>query len=144
MPVLDFSSIDIALAEAKKLANITNSDSDDSITTILEASAGTDSQGNKVYRPYLAGALQMYQITIPPLIARSFVYQAKGVSFALPRDLEPAMKDTLRGFLLLQQGLDCKLKIDPCWNAKKFLKDMGLEENKKYLGVTGIVSASPF
>lgn len=132
---LDFTDLNTAIAEVKQLAAITGTDSDQSIATMLDASAGINAQGQKVYRPYLAAA---FQIAIPPLIQRSYVYQAKGVSFALPKDIAPAIRD----LLLMQKAFDCNLKISHCWLIDSIMRDMGLKE-KIRPGMTAIVSGFP-
>ncbi len=105
-----FIDLTQSLEIVKANLQITDTSKDAELTTILENSAGTNSQGILNYRPYLVSA---YFLPIQSAIERSLLIEADGAKWLKPDEMIPL----ITAWLTLQESADCGLVIDPCWQT---------------------------
>lgn len=105
-----FTELPTALAIAKSNLGVTDTTKDAEITAILNASAGTDSNGTTNYRPYLVSA---YFLPLWGAVSRSGLIEADGAKWLKPEDFTPL----ITSLLTLQSSADCGLTIDECWGV---------------------------
>lgn len=121
------TTLEEALAIAKKQAELTDNSQDDTLTSFLEASKADCGNGNVTYRPFIAAAFLLFTTKYREIMSdryrKGLIAAEQGVKFIDP--LEP-IKEYLIGLLRVQKGLDCGKEecIADCWKADKIIEDI--------------------
>lgn len=115
-----------ALAIAKSLLGITGTESDDELSSLLEASKGqrpSEIEGEMIdeYRPYIVAASY---IPFRYSLANKGIIEADGVKWLKPNE----WLDIARGLANLQKAADCKLTVDPCWSVNAILDQINCND----------------
>jgi hypothetical protein len=85
------------------------------------------------YRIYLAAAFILFGLM--PIGKRADLKSAEGVSWVLPKDLEPSINQ----MLISQKGMDGELFVPPAWQIDNIQRDRK-DPGKPKSGLTGITS----
>lgn len=117
-----------ALTYTKNLLEISPEETqyDRELQDLLQASAGTNDQGDVVWRYYISIAflISVHQDLLP----RQGLISASDSKFVDPSKV-------IEWWLLRQKKMDCRLTYDPCWSANLILKELTGKQTKRFSGL---------